>query len=101
MSEYPIEVLVVLAVLATADQVSGVRLLRRWRFWAMLACICAGTLTFDGYLDARPVVLYGWQHLSGLQLWVVPIEDFGYGIALATVAILSWELSERAGRRRD
>jgi lycopene cyclase domain-containing protein len=100
MSEYTVEVIVVLLALFAVDWVSGVRLMLRSRFLAVLVCLSLGTLAFDGYLDARPVVVYGWRYLSGVQLWVVPVEDFGYGIALATIAVLSWELMGRAGKRR-
>jgi lycopene cyclase domain-containing protein len=102
MKEYTTEVVVVLLLLVLLDAAVGTWLFRRWRFWAVVVAICAGTLLFDGYLNARPVLAYGWRHLSGIQLWVVPIEDFGYGIALAAVAIITWELAEaleRAGKR--
>ena len=99
MSEYTWEVLAVLAALIVLDRFSGVRLAARRRFWAVISCICIGTLVFDGYLNERPVLQYGWRYLSGVQLWVVPIEDFGYGVALASVAIIAWELMGRAGKR--
>lgn len=100
MSEYGLEVVGVLALLVALDLLLGTRLIRRPRFYVLLFAICLGTLLFDGYLDARPVVRYGWQHLSGVQVWVVPVEDFGYGVALATAAVLTWEVLGRAGRRR-
>jgi lycopene cyclase domain-containing protein len=99
MSEYSWEVVGVLLLLGILDRVLGLGLLRRGRFLALLGLICAGTLLFDGYLDSRPVVLYGWRYLSGLQLWKVPLEDFGYGISMATIAVGGWELVER--RQRD
>lgn len=99
MREYTVEVLIVLATLILVDQLGGTRLLRRPAFCVLLVCLSAGTLLFDGYLDARPVLQYGWRYLSGIQLWVVPVEDFGYGVALASVAIMAWEMLERAGKR--
>jgi len=100
VKEYTAEVLAVLAVLAAVDQLAGTRLFRRGAFYLLLLCLGVGTLLFDGYLDARPVLRYGWRYLSGVQLWVVPVEDFGYGAALATVAVLMWELLERASKQR-
>lgn len=103
MREYTVEIVAVLLVLVLMDLLAGTRLFRRWRFYSVLVAISLGTLLFDGYLNARPVLAYGWRYLSGIQLWVVPIEDFGYGIALATVAIITWEFAEaleRAGKRR-
>lgn len=101
MREYSREIVCVLLLLAGLDWLSGVRLLRRRRFLALLALLSLGTLVFDGYLTARPVLRYGWRYLSGVQLGTIPLEDFGYGVALVSVAVLSWELLERAGKRRD
>jgi len=101
MGEYSWEIVIVLALLAGLDWLSGVRLLRRGRFLALLALLSVGTLAFDGYLTARPVLQYGWRYLSGAQLGTIPLEDFGYGVALVGVAVLCWELLERAGKRRD
>jgi lycopene cyclase domain-containing protein len=100
LNEYSAEVAGVLLVLALLDQTVGQRLLRRPRFLLLLALLSLGTLTFDGYLVARPVLQYGWRFLTGIQLGWVPLEDFGYGIAFAIVAVSVWEGLERAGRRR-
>ncbi len=100
MNEYTLEVLVALVLIVVLDQVAGTRLFRRGQFYVLLVVLSLGTFVFDGYLNGRPVLEYGWRYLSGIQLWVVPLEDFGYGIALATVAVMTWELVERAGKRR-
>ncbi|HZQ36398.1 MAG TPA: lycopene cyclase domain-containing protein [Dehalococcoidia bacterium] len=96
--EYSAEVAGVLLVLALLDQTVGLRLLRRPRFLLLLALLSLGTLIFDGYLVARPVLQYGWRFLTGIQLGWVPLEDFGYGIAFVIVAVSVWEGLERAGR---
>jgi lycopene cyclase domain-containing protein len=100
MREYSAEVVAALLVLAAVDQTIGHRLLRRPRFLLLLALLSLGTLGFDGYLLARPVLQYGWQYLSGVQLGWVPLEDFGYGVAFFVVAVSVWEGLERAGRKR-
>lgn len=100
MKEYSAEVAGVLLVLASLDLTLGLRLLRRPRFLLLLALLSLGTLLFDGYLVARPVLQYGWQYLTGVQLGWVPLEDFGYGIAFVIVAVSVWEGLERASRRR-
>jgi lycopene cyclase domain-containing protein len=97
--EYSAEVAGVLLALALLDQTVGLRLLRRPRFLLLLALLSFGTIMFDGYLVARPVLQYGWRFLTGIQLGWVPLEDFGYGIALVIVAVSVWEGLERAGRR--
>jgi len=99
MREYSVEVVGVLLVLALLDQTVGPRLLSRPRFLLLLALLSLGTLAFDGYLVARPVLRYGWQYLSGVQIGWVPLEDFGYGVAFVTVAVSVWEGLERASRR--
>ncbi len=100
MNEYTVEVLIALVLLVIIDHIAGTRLFRRGRFYVLLVGLSLGTFIFDGYLNGRPVLEYGWRYLSGIQLLVVPLEDFGYGVALATVAIMTWELVERAGKRR-
>jgi lycopene cyclase domain-containing protein len=89
----------VLLLLAVLDQTVGVRLLRRPRFLLLLCLLSLGTLVFDGYLVARPVLHYGWRHLSGIQLGWAPLEDLGYGIACFIVAVSAWEVLEREGGR--
>lgn len=101
MREYSAEVVAILLILALADQSVGLRLLRRPRFLLLLALLSLGTLGFDGYLLARPVLRYGWRYLSGVQVGWVPLEDFGYGVAFFIVAVSVWEGLERAGRKRS
>ncbi len=99
MNEYSREVVIVLLLLGVLDQTVGFRLLRRPRFLLLLAVLSLGTLAFDGYLLARPVLKYGWRFLSGVQVGWVPLEDFGYGLAFFIVAVSVWEALERAGAR--
>lgn len=53
-------------------------------------------LLCNGYLTARPVVLYNDLYITGWRIYTIPIEDFFYGYALVflTVAVF-----ERFGRR--
>ncbi|MEM1010483.1 MAG: lycopene cyclase domain-containing protein, partial [Myxococcota bacterium] len=54
--------------------------------------VFALTFVFNGYLTARPVVLYGRSYQLDLRLWTIPIEDFIYGFSLVTwnTTLLEW-----------
>ena len=100
MIEYSLLTVSILFCLAAIDAVTGVRLLRRSRFWLLLILLSVGTLVFDGYLTARPVISYNPRFLLGVRLWHIPVEDFGYCLIIVTTVILMWELLERVGDRR-
>lgn len=54
-----------------------------WRnTWIYSALIVGFTLLFNGYLTARPVVLYDYAYQLNLLVYTIPIEDFVYGLAL-------------------
>lgn len=48
-------------------------------------------LVFNGYLTARPVVLYEKVFLSGYCIGTIPIEDFFYGYSLILLNLLLYE----------
>lgn len=99
MHAYIVEDVLALLLVALLDHASGVRLLRRRHFWLLLLVLNAATLIADGYLTARPVLLYDDAQLTLPRLWHMPLEDLGYGTALFVLAILTWELLGRAGSR--
>ena len=48
----------------------------------------------DGWLTklSAPIVLYNEQHTTGVRFpFDIPIEDFLFGFALVTAALLLWE----------
>lgn len=55
------------------------------------------TVVFDGFLTARPVVHYAPSAISGVRLGSIPIEDFGYGLALvgSVVAVFEFLMKRR------
>jgi lycopene cyclase domain-containing protein len=67
-------------------------LLRQRRYWAALAIVLAFQIPVDGWLTAgdRPVVGYAEHASTGLRLWHIPVEDFGFGYALVTLTLLLW-----------
>ncbi len=53
----------------------------------------------DGWLTklGDPIVLYAPAHFLGVRFpFDIPIEDFGFGFALVTAAILAWQVAGRA-----
>ena len=89
-----------LLAVALIDQLSGLRLLRRRRFLALLLLLNLATILADGYLTARGVLLYSDHLLTLPRLWRMPLEDLGYGTALFVLAVETWELLGRAESRR-
>lgn len=61
--------------------------------------IIAATAVFNGYLTARPVVLYNESTMTGIRLGTIPLEDFVYGAALLLINTVLFERFKRGGRR--
>ncbi|MGI9591518.1 MAG: lycopene cyclase domain-containing protein [Myxococcota bacterium] len=83
--------LLALAAVCVWDHRSGTRLLLQPRFHGFLAAVLGLTAIFNGYLTARPVVLYGAQYQLDFLLGTIPIEDFGYGLALVFGVAVGFE----------
>ena len=94
MPEYT--VLTVCAVLAVvvAELVyfrSGI--FRTAQYWWSIAIVFAFQVPVDGWLTklSDPIVIYNPDEMLGLRApWDIPIEDFGFGFAMVTLAILLW-----------
>ena len=56
-----------------------------------VAIVTGLILVFNGYLTARPIVLYGEAYQSGYRILTIPIEDFGYGFTLMLFNTLLYE----------
>jgi lycopene cyclase domain-containing protein len=79
-------------VLGAALAVAGWRgLLGRRSTWLAMALFGAATIVADLVLTGLPVVTYGLEHLSGLMLGTMPLEDLAYGLALFLVAAIAWD----------
>ena len=69
-------------------------LFRRPAYWISMVIVFAFQIPVDGWLTklSAPVVEYSARQLSGLRgPWDIPVEDFLYGFALVTAALLLWE----------
>jgi lycopene cyclase domain-containing protein len=64
------------------DTVFRTEVLARKFTLAYLSLIAILILIFNGYLTARPVVLYNPEYQLNLRIFSIPFEDFGYGFSL-------------------
>ena len=51
------------------------------RLWFLLIPVLILTSIFDNILTALPIVTYIPNHILGLHIGTVPVEDFAYAIA--------------------
>ena len=63
----------------------------RPRTYLYLTIVSGLILLFNGYLTARPVVVYGEAYQVGYRIWTIPIEDFGYGFTLMLFNTMLYE----------
>ena len=73
------------------------------QYWWTMLIIFAFQILVDGWLTklSAPIVIYNPDEILGLRLpWDIPIEDFGFGFAMVTLAILLWRrrLDRRSSR---
>jgi lycopene cyclase domain-containing protein len=76
-------------------------LFRRPSYWVAMAIVLAFQIPVDGWLTklSAPVVTYAPGQMTGLRFpWDIPAEDFLFGFALVTSALLLWE---RQGKRQE
>lgn len=95
--EYTGLVMTVLAGVLVVDGFFGNGIASSRRFFLFLPLLLLMILIFNGYLTARPVVLYGGLFKSGWHIGTIPLEDFAYGLAHITLVLT---LYEWLGRRR-
>jgi lycopene cyclase domain-containing protein len=76
-------------------------LFRRPAYWLSMLIVLGFQIPVDGWLTklSAPVVEYSSRAITGVRgPWVIPVEDFLFGFALVTTALLLWE---RQGSRAD
>ena len=82
------------------DTLLSTNLLLRPKTYLYLAIVAGLILVFNGYLTARPVVLYGEAYQSGYRILTIPVEDFGYGFTLVLFNAILYEKQVAHGRLR-
>jgi lycopene cyclase domain-containing protein len=80
-----------LAFVILMDRMLKTYVLSQRRTVLFLILLTGLIFIFNGYLTARPVVLYESRYLTNLRLWSIPIEDFGYGYALILLCTILFE----------
>ena len=106
LPEYPVLV-VFLAAFVLAVEFGWWRtgIFRMRAYWSTMAICLMFMIPVNGWLTklSAPVVLYAQDEFSGLRpIWDIPLEDFGFGIALLTLVLMSWvRVIERSVKRRN
>jgi len=63
------------------------------QYWWTMLIIFAFQIPVDAWRTklSAPIVIYNPNEILGLRTpWDIPIEDFGFGFAMVTLAILLW-----------
>lgn len=77
-------------------------LLKTRAYWIALAICYAFMIAVNGWLTklSAPIVLYDGDAATGWRFpWDIPVEDYLYGFALLTLAMLLWDAT--APKRRE
>jgi lycopene cyclase domain-containing protein len=94
MREYTVlAVLAVVGVVALERRVLHTGLLRTRAYWIAMAICYAFMIAVNGWLTklTAPIVLYDPAATTGWRLpWDIPVEDYLFGFALLTLAMLLW-----------
>ena len=92
MPEYTVlTVIAVLAVVALEIFVLRTGIFRTVQYWLAMLIVFAFQIPVDGWLTKLrdPIVIYNPSEMIGIRVpWDIPIEDFGFGFAMVTLAIL-------------
>lgn len=94
-------VLSVLAVIAVELFWLKTGIFRTARYWLTMIIVWGFQIPVDGWLTklSAPIVIYDSDEMLGIRFpWDIPIEDFGFGFSMVTLAILIWRRLE--SRRR-
>jgi lycopene cyclase domain-containing protein len=94
MPEYTVMTVVSVAAVVAAELLwfrTGI--FRTAQYWISMAIVFAFQILVDGWLTklSDPIVIYDPQQMLGLRApWDIPVEDFGFGFTMVTLAILIW-----------
>ena len=90
----PLVVLLELLVLRTG-------IFRSLAYWLSMGIIMGFQILVDGWLTKlhAPIVLYDESQMLGIRFpFDIPIEDFGFGAAMVTLAMVVWLKITRPAR---
>ena len=89
--EYTAIVLIVFGFVFLLDILLKTHLFQKSRTYNFSSILLLMMLVFNGYLTARPVVLYQVQYQLDFRIITIPIEDFFYGFALIFLVLIIYE----------
>jgi lycopene cyclase domain-containing protein len=98
MKEYTIAALAAVVLVVLLDRILRTHLLARREYWVCICILFCFKVLVNGYLTARPIVLYGEDFTLGVRLYTIPVEDFFYGYSLITASLVLWEYFKRTTR---
>jgi lycopene cyclase domain-containing protein len=105
MWHYTVAVVVaVVGVVVLELRVLHTGLLRTRAYWIAIAICYAFMIAVNGWLTklSAPIVLYDEDATLGWRLpWDIPVEDYLFGYALLTLAMLLWDAAAPERRRPD
>jgi lycopene cyclase domain-containing protein len=94
MAEYTVLTVVAVVAVVVAELIyfkSGI--FKTAQYWLTMLIIFAFQIPVDGWLTklSAPIVIYNPDAFLGIRVpWDIPIEDFGFGFTMVTLAILLW-----------
>lgn len=62
----------------------------RRQLWIALAHVLVLTAVFDSLIIAAGIVAYDTSKLSGIMIWLSPIEDFAYAVVAVIFVPMVW-----------
>lgn len=98
MGEYTVIAFVVaVAVVAIEKTWLKTGIFRTREYWIAMAIVAFFQALVDGWLTKRPhpIVAYNEHFTSGVRFpFAIPVEDWMFGFAMVTLALLMWKRSE-------
>lgn len=94
MREYTVATLAAVLIVVVAELLwARTGIFRSRQYWLAMAIVAFFQILVDGWLTRLPdpIVGYAPARNSGIRFpFDIPIEDFGFGFALVTLAIVLW-----------
>ena len=56
------------------------------------------TVVFDSLMIAAGLFSYSEEQISGVRLWLAPVEDLAYPLAAVLLGVALWNVSRRGDR---
>ncbi|MFT4108960.1 lycopene cyclase domain-containing protein [Propionicimonas sp.] len=99
MPEYTLATLVAVVVVVAVELLwARTGIFATAQYWLTMLIVFAFQVAVDGWLTLRPdpIVRYSPAAFVGVRFpFDIPIEDFGFGFALVTGAIIAWRAAGR------